>query len=129
MGAAEELAANLDSVANYSALAMLTNRRNRLNRALKAVKCVPRTGGNQFEGLVIFAFCHLPPHEPARQLPTRSSLKLSNQPFITVKSSPAPASTSFPVAATITSSISSSALHFRTSFVHVERAATYLRAI
>jgi|SRR5215469_18262813 len=66
MGAAEELVANLDSVANYSALAMFTNRRNRLNRALKAVKCVPRTGGNQFEGLVIiiahsshFGICQL----------------------------------------------------------------------
>jgi hypothetical protein len=72
MGAAEELAANLDSVANYSALAMFTNGRNRLNRALKAVKCVPRPGSNQFEGLVIFiaanfAFCHLPPHSRANR--------------------------------------------------------------
>jgi hypothetical protein len=67
VSAAEKAAANFHSVTNYSALAMFTNRRNRLNRALKAVKCVPRTGSSQFEGLVIviatnFAFlpfCYL----------------------------------------------------------------------
>jgi hypothetical protein len=36
-------------MANHFAFAMFTNRRNRLNRAFKAVKCMPRAGSSQFE--------------------------------------------------------------------------------
>jgi hypothetical protein len=71
VSAAEKATANLHTVTNYSALAMFTDRRDRLNRAFKAVKCVPRTGSSQFEGFVIivatnFAFCHLPPLDRAK---------------------------------------------------------------
>ena len=67
MSTAEKLAANLDAMANHSALAMLANRRNRLNSTLEAVKCMPRSGGDQLESLVVFvaanfASGHLAPH-------------------------------------------------------------------
>jgi hypothetical protein len=64
MCAAEKAAANFNSVANYFALAMLTNRRNRLDCTFEAVKCVPRSCGYQFECLIVFisanfAFRHM----------------------------------------------------------------------
>jgi len=54
VGAAEKAAANLDAVPDYSALAMFTKRRDRLNGAFEAVECVPRARGYQLETLVIF---------------------------------------------------------------------------
>ena len=67
MSTAEKLAANLDAMADHSALAMLANRRNRLNGTLEAVKCVPRSRGDQLESLIVvitadFAFRHFAPH-------------------------------------------------------------------
>ena len=63
MRAAEKAAANLHAVANHSAVAMFTNRRNRLNRTLEAIECVSRPGCYQLESLVVlvttnFAFGH-----------------------------------------------------------------------
>jgi len=54
VGATEKAAANLHAVANHSAVAMLTNGRNRLNRAFEAVEGMPRSGGHQLKRLVIF---------------------------------------------------------------------------
>jgi len=51
--AAEKAAANLHAVANHSAVAMFTNRRNRLNRTLEAIECVSRPGCYQLESLVV----------------------------------------------------------------------------
>jgi hypothetical protein len=67
MSTAEKLAANLDAMPYHSALAMLANRRNRLNGTFEAVKCVSRSSGDQLEGLIVFitadfAFRHLAPH-------------------------------------------------------------------
>ena len=66
MSAAEKAAANLYPMADYSALAMLTNGRDRLNCTLEAVERVPCPGGDQLESLVVFitanfAFRHLAP--------------------------------------------------------------------
>jgi len=67
MCAAEEAAANLYPMPDHSALAMLANGGHQLNRALEAVKYVPRTCSFDYEGLVIFiaadfAICHgIPP--------------------------------------------------------------------
>jgi hypothetical protein len=54
VGATEKAAGNLNSMANHFAAAMLTNGRNRLNRAFEAVEGMPRSGGHQLERLVIF---------------------------------------------------------------------------
>jgi hypothetical protein len=67
MRTAEKLAANLDAMADHSAMAMLANRRNRLNGTLEAVKCVPCSSGDQLESLIVFitadfASRHLAPH-------------------------------------------------------------------
>lgn len=67
MSTAEKLAANLDAMADHFTLAMLANRRNRLNGTLEAVKCVPRSRGDQLESLIVFitadfAFRHAAPH-------------------------------------------------------------------
>jgi hypothetical protein len=67
VGTAEEMAANFYSMANHSAPAMFTNRRDRVDRTFKAVELVPRTRYDQLECLVVlitayFAFSHLPPH-------------------------------------------------------------------
>ena len=72
MGAAEKATADLHPMTDYLALAMLTDGRNCLNRALEAVECVPRTSSNQFEGLIVlipanFAFCHLAPRSAANR--------------------------------------------------------------
>jgi hypothetical protein len=66
-GTAEEMAANFYSMANHSAPAMFTNRRDRADRTFKAVELVPRTRYDQLECLVVlitayFVFRHLPPH-------------------------------------------------------------------
>jgi hypothetical protein len=54
MSAAEETARNLYAMANYLALAMLTNGGNRLDRALEAVESVMFACCYKFETLVIF---------------------------------------------------------------------------
>lgn len=66
MGTAEHAPATLHTVTDNSAGTMIAGRRQGLNRALKAVKGVPRTTGNQFKGLVVFiatnfAFSHKTP--------------------------------------------------------------------
>src|SRR5258708_29719705 len=66
MSAAEKPTTNLHTMADYSALTMLANGRNRLNGTLEAVKRVPCPGGDQLESLVVFitanfAFRHLAP--------------------------------------------------------------------
>jgi hypothetical protein len=53
MRAAKEPATDLHPMANNFAAAMLTNRGNCLNGTLKAVEGMPRSGGNQFERLVV----------------------------------------------------------------------------
>jgi hypothetical protein len=63
MRAAEKPAANFDSVSNHPALAVLTDGRDRLDRAFEAIERVPRAGGNQFKTFVVvipanFAYCH-----------------------------------------------------------------------
>jgi hypothetical protein len=67
MSTAEKLAANFDAMADHTALAMFANRRNRLNGTLEAVKCMPRSGRDQLESLIVFittdfASRHLAPH-------------------------------------------------------------------
>jgi hypothetical protein len=63
MCAAEELASDLYSVPDHSALAMLADGRHRLNRALEAVENMLRTCGFDYKGLIVFvatnfAVCH-----------------------------------------------------------------------
>jgi len=67
MSTAEKSAADFHAMADHTALAMLADRRDGLNGALKAVESVPGAGRDQLESLVIliaanFAFCHLAPH-------------------------------------------------------------------
>ena len=50
---AEETAANLDSVSDDSASAMLADRGYRLDSTFEAVKRMPRASGNQFKTLVV----------------------------------------------------------------------------
>ncbi len=66
MGAAEKTTANLHSMSDYPALAVFTDGRNCLDRALEAIECMPRAGGDQFKRLVVFvatnfAFRHFAP--------------------------------------------------------------------
>lgn len=63
MSTAEEPVANFYPMPDHAAMAVLADRCDRLNRALEAVKRVPRPGGNQFKALVVviaahFAFGH-----------------------------------------------------------------------
>ena len=67
VGAAEKTTANLHAMTNHSAPAMLTDWRNRLNRAFEAIERVPCTGSDQFESLIVLvatnlAFRHTAPH-------------------------------------------------------------------
>src|SRR5438445_9599970 len=59
VGAAEKATANLHAVTNHSAPAMLTDWRNRLDRALEAIERVPGTGGDQFESLIVLVATNL----------------------------------------------------------------------
>ena len=59
VGAAEKATANLHAMTNHSAPAMLTDWRNRLNRALEAIECVPCTGSDQFESLIVLVATNL----------------------------------------------------------------------
>jgi hypothetical protein len=63
---AEKPSANLNTMSDYFALAMFTNRRNCLNCTLEAVERMPGFSRYQFESLVIFVaayftFRHLSP--------------------------------------------------------------------
>jgi hypothetical protein len=51
--ATEEAFGNLNTVADYPAAAVLTDRSDRVNCTLKAVKRMPRTRSNQFETLIV----------------------------------------------------------------------------
>jgi hypothetical protein len=53
MSTAEELASHLGTVADDSAVTVLTYRGERLNGALEAVKGVPRASSNHLETFVI----------------------------------------------------------------------------
>jgi len=59
MSTAEKATANLYSMAYHSALAMLTNRSNGLNRTLKAVERVACARSDQFESLIVFITANL----------------------------------------------------------------------
>ena len=59
VGAAEKATANLRAMTNHSAPAMLTDWRNRLNRALEAIERVPYTGSDQFESLIVLVATNL----------------------------------------------------------------------
>src|SRR5713101_6014727 len=66
MSAAEKASPHFDTVADYSALAMLTGGSNRLNRTLQTVESMPCPVGHQLESLVVFvtanfAFRHWEP--------------------------------------------------------------------
>ena len=66
MSAAEKAPPYLHTMADYSALAMLTDGSNRLNRTLQTVERMPCPGGDQLESLIVlvtanFAFRHLAP--------------------------------------------------------------------
>ena len=54
MGTAEESTANLHSVPDHPALAVLANRGHSLDRALEAVESVMDAGYYQFETFVVF---------------------------------------------------------------------------
>jgi hypothetical protein len=61
------MAANFYSMANHSAPAMFTNRRDRVDRTFKAVERASRTGAISSNALFVlitayFVFRHLPPH-------------------------------------------------------------------
>jgi hypothetical protein len=67
MSTAEKSAADFHAMADHTALAMLADRRDGLNGALKAVESMPSASRNQLESLVIFitanfAFRHMAPH-------------------------------------------------------------------
>src|SRR5215472_4120538 len=66
MSAAEKAPSHFHTVADYSALAVLTGGSNRLNRTLQTVESMPCAVGYQLESLVVFiaanfAFRHLAP--------------------------------------------------------------------
>jgi len=66
MSAAEKAPPNLHTVADYSALAVLTGGSNRLDRTLQTVESMPWPVGYQLESLVVFitadfAFRHWAP--------------------------------------------------------------------
>ena len=66
MSAAEKALTNLHTMADYSALAMLTDGSNRLNGTLQTVEGVSCPGGYQLESLIVlvtanFAFRHMAP--------------------------------------------------------------------
>ncbi len=59
MGTAEKSPADLDAVSDHPAFAVLANRRNGLNCALKAIESVTGSGGYQFETLVVLVSTNL----------------------------------------------------------------------
>jgi hypothetical protein len=66
MSAAEKAPSHFHTVADYSALAVLTGGSNRLNRTLQTVESMPRPVSYQLKSLVVFvttnfAFRHLAP--------------------------------------------------------------------
>jgi len=67
VGAAEKTTANLHSVPDYPALAMLADGCDGLDRTFEAIERMLRTRGDQFKRLVVlittnFAFRHFAPH-------------------------------------------------------------------
>src|SRR5215469_12303268 len=91
MSTAEKAAANLHSMPDHPALAVLANRRYSLYCAFEAVERVPYAGGYQFESLVVlvtanFAFRHLPPLPSERD---ETSVAHDLPPFHEILSSPA----------------------------------------
>ena len=58
MDAAENLAALLHPVPDDPAMAMRTDRRERVDRALETVEGVMLSGYDHFEGLVVFVFAN-----------------------------------------------------------------------
>ena len=54
MGAAEKTTANLHSMPDHPALAVLADRCNCLDRTFEAIERMPRTRGYQFKTLVVF---------------------------------------------------------------------------
>jgi hypothetical protein len=58
MDAAENLSVGLNAVSDYPAIAMRANRRQRVDRALKAVEGVMFSANDNFKRLVIFVFAN-----------------------------------------------------------------------
>jgi hypothetical protein len=58
MDAAEDLSVCFNAVSDDSAVAMRTNRRQRVYRALEAVERVMLAGNDHFKRLVIFVFAN-----------------------------------------------------------------------
>jgi hypothetical protein len=53
MGTAVEMTSDFYTVPDHPALAMLANRRNRLNCTFEAVECMLLTGGDQLESFIV----------------------------------------------------------------------------
>ena len=59
MDATKDLSISFHAVANYSAVAARTNRSQRMDRTLKAVKNVMLVGNDHLKRLVVFIFANL----------------------------------------------------------------------
>ena len=59
MDAAKDLSISFHAVANYSAMAVRTNRRQRMDRTLKAIKGVMLFGNDHLKRLVVFISANL----------------------------------------------------------------------
>jgi hypothetical protein len=59
MDTAKDLSISFHAVANYSAVAVRTNRRQRMDRTFKAIKGVMFVGNDHLKRLVVFIFANL----------------------------------------------------------------------
>ena len=59
MDTAKDLSFSFHAVANYSAVAVRTNWRQRMDRTLKAIKGVMLVGNDHLKRLVVFIFANL----------------------------------------------------------------------
>jgi hypothetical protein len=59
MDTAKDLPISFHTVANYSAMAVRTNRRQRMDRTLKAIKGVMLFGNDHLKRLVVFISANL----------------------------------------------------------------------
>ena len=59
MDTAKALSISFHAVANYSAVAVRTNRRQRMDRAFEAIEDVMLVGNDHLKRLVVFIFANL----------------------------------------------------------------------
>jgi hypothetical protein len=59
MDTAKDLSISFHAVANYSAVAVRTDRRQRMDRAFEAIEDVMLAGNDHLERLVVFIFANL----------------------------------------------------------------------